>query len=268
MREPADVQARNVKVVDACRRHFADRESVTVCDLGTGTGASLRAFADILPERQHWTLVDHDKRNLAAAGEALTAWADTATRSGDGLTLQRGPRQIEVALRVFDFAKDPAAAWTAETNLVTASALLDLASKGWIARLANAVSKQKAAVLATLTFDGTIIADPTHALDKSVAEAFCLHQTRNKGFGPAAGPDAANVLQQSMERLGYKVVAGSSPWRLQDHTSKLFVRTVEGIADAVRETGKVELVDDWLEARLNHTRLLEIGHHDVFASRK
>jgi hypothetical protein len=268
LREPADTLARNGKVISACRRHFAGRESVTVCDLGAGTGAAVRAFADILPQRQYWTLVDHDQRNLAAAIDALSSWSDEAVMSGDGITLQRGTRHIEIKLRAFDFAQDPASCWTAKTDLVTASALLDLTSKGWISRFANALAKLDVAVLATLTFDGTIIADPAHALDASVAEAFGLHQTRDKGFGAAAGPDAASHLQQSMERLEYKVVDGNSPWRLQDHTSDLFIQTVKGIADAVRDTGKVGLVDNWLQARLNDSRLLTIGHTDVFAYRK
>jgi len=267
LREPADVMARNSKVIDECRRYFAERESVTVCDLGAGTGASVRAFADILPQRQYWSLVDHDRRNLAAAVDALSNWSDAASMSGENLILRRGPRHIEIRLHAFDFARDPAPCWTAETDLVTASALLDLVSQDWITRFSDGLSELDAAVLATLTFDGTIIADPAHPLDASVAEAFRLHQTRDKGFGPAAGPDAMRHLQQSMEKSGYTVVSGRSPWHLQDHTSELFIHTVEGIADAVRETGKVGAVDDWLQARLSDTRLLTIGHHDVFVHR-
>jgi hypothetical protein len=267
LREPADTMARSSRVIDACRRHFAGRESVTVCDLGAGTGASVRAFADILPQRQYWTLVDHDQQNLAAAISALSSWSDEVVMSGERLTLRRGTRQIEINLRAIDFAQDPASCWSNKTELVTASALFDLTSKGWISRFANALSKLEIAVLATLTFDGTIFADPAHPLDTSVAEAFCLHQTRDKGFGPAAGAHAARHLQQSMEKLGYKVVSGSSPWRLQDNTSELFIQTVNGIGDAVRETGQVALVDGWLQARRQDTRLLTIGHQDLFSHR-
>lgn len=267
LREPSDTEARSIKVIDACRQHFGPRDSITVCDLGAGTGSAVRAFADILPQEQYWTLVDHDQRNLAAAIDALSAWSDQVVVSDDRLKLQRGSRIIEVRVRCFDFSVNPASCWMADTDLITASALFDLTSKEWITNLANALSTDDIALLATLTFDGTIVADPAHPLDTSIAEAFRLHQTRDKGFGPAAGASAATHLQQSMERLGYKVDSGSSPWRLQGKTSELFIQTVNGIADAVRETGAVGLVDDWLQARIQDTRLLTIGHQDAFFHR-
>jgi hypothetical protein len=70
-----------------------------------------------------------------------------------------------------------------------------------------------------------------------------------------------------MEKLGYKVVSGSSPWRIQDNTSEFFIQTVNGIGDAVRETGQVALVDGWVQARRQDTRLLTIGHQDLFSHR-
>ncbi len=268
LRESADLAARNRDVLDACQRYFARRDSLSICDIGAGTGASVRAFADVLPNRQHWTLVDHNAKNLAAAVDALSAWSDTASQSDGRLSLQRGTRHIEVSMRCFDFAQDPASCWTADTGLVTASALLDLTSKGWIARFANALSKADTAVLATLTFDGTIVADPSHPLDSTIAKAFCIHQTRDKGFGPAAGPAAADSFKLSMDRLGYKVIAGDSPWRLEDREAEVFIRTIEGITSAAHEIAQLDRISDWQHDRLAKTRLLTIGHTDVFCYRK
>ena len=246
LREPADIAARNPGVLDACGLAFAHREALAICDLGAGTGASLRAFTPILPLHQQWTLVDHDPVNLAAVHF-----------SGDD-------SRVKFRVAVHDFAKQPAC-WPAHTGLVTASALLDLTSADWIVRLVAALAVDRVAVLATLIFNGVIAADPVHPLDAAVANAFNLHQTGDKGFGPAAGPTAADVMAQSLQDAGYEVTAGDSPWSI-DRTAPGFLRqTLEGIAMAVRETGLVPQVDEWLRDRLANVRLLTIGHRDIFA---
>ncbi len=71
LRETADVRARSSDVADAVAARFALRDELRVLDLGSGTGANLRAIASLLPTRQTWKLVDHDPALLARAkGEA------------------------------------------------------------------------------------------------------------------------------------------------------------------------------------------------------
>jgi hypothetical protein len=246
LREPADRAARHPGVLAACKEAFAHRKGLAICDLGAGTGASLRALAPLLPRPQTWTLVDHDPANLAAvqlpgAGQGL-AWR----------TL------------VHDFSREPHC-WPAGTDLVTASALLDLTSAAWIARFVAALSAGGVAVLATLTFDGVIAAEPAHPLDAEVAAAFRVHQNRDKGFGPAAGPAAADILADHLGGAGYRLTVGDSPWRIGRASDALLRATLDGIAAAVRETGLVSGVDAWLCDRIAHARRLTVGHRDIFA---
>lgn len=60
LREPADHAARNPQVLAAVGGYFADKASLSVLDLGCGAGSNLRGTYAALPDRQHWTLVDHD----------------------------------------------------------------------------------------------------------------------------------------------------------------------------------------------------------------
>ena len=263
LREPADRAARNREVMARCALTFAARARLKVCDLGAGTGASLRAFADLLPGEQEWTLIDHDPENLAAALTALEAWADEASRHDAGLTLQHGLRRIEVRTEVRDLAKTPAC-WPADTDLVTASALFDLTSAAWIKRLVASLAAGRLPLLATLTADEKLSATPPHPLDKKVAAAFRQHQSRDKGFGPSAGADAGRFLEQTLEGAGYVLTAGESPWVLEP--SELLRATVEGIAAAAAETGlESDALAEWLEHRRHATERLTVGHRDVFA---
>ncbi len=263
LREPADSAARNQEALAACAQHFAGRADIKVCDLGAGTGSSLRAFAELLPPTQHWTLVDHDAGNLAAARAALAAWADEATDSSQ-LVLKHGGKTITVQTTVRDFAQAPVC-WPETTDLVTASALFDLASAPWIARFTAALCAQKIPLLATLTANETITAVPSHPLDTKVIAAFHAHQTSDKGFGPSAGAQATAILEQSLKAGGYTLTTGDSPWRLAP--SELLRATTEGMAAAVSET-KAVAADDlaaWLNHQREKTSQLTIGHRDVFA---
>jgi hypothetical protein len=263
MREPADRAARNVEVLAACQAHFAGRTSLSVCDLGAGTGASLRALANALPAHQVWTLIDHAPENLRAARAALSLWAARATERGDGLVLERDGRTIDVSFRVHDLARRPRC-WPPVTDLVTASALLDLTSEAWIERLAADVAASRAALLAMLTFDGHVACDPVHPLDAAIRRDFAIHQHRDKGFGPAAGPDAAAICVRSLKARGLGVTVGDSPWLIDDR-SDFRVAVVDGIARAVSEIGAVADTDNWrLHARAEARRVV-IGHADVFA---
>lgn len=263
LREPADRAARNPDVLASLARAFADRDALVICDMGAGTGASVRAFADLLPRRQDWILVDHDPRNLAGAVKALGAWAD----GGDQQIIYRGERRIGLSTLQQDFAADPAP-WPAGTGLVTASALLDLPSHAWIDAFVARLAERKLPALITLTVDGVMAADPAHELDEEIFGAFRRHQSGDKGFGPSAGADAALYLEQALRNAGYKLECGDSPWVIGSGSPALLRELLTGIAGAARETGAVKdsALDRWLADRRARTSSLTIGHRDVFAS--
>jgi hypothetical protein len=255
LREPADIAARNRRVLESCRRAFSQYSDLIICDMGAGTGASVRAFADLLPRRQDWILVDHDPRNLSAAIAALSAWS--------------GDRDIRVRTHHQDFAQTPAC-WPEDAALITASALLDLSSHAWIDAFVTALAARGLPLLATLTVDGAMAAAPGHPLDSSIFAAFRKHQASDKGFGPAAGGAAAVYLERRLMDAGYTVEAGESPWIIDRASAALLTELLTGIAGAARETGELPAkeIDEWLGHRIAHTRTLTIGHRDVFAWRE
>lgn len=267
LREAADHAARNRDVTAACAAAFGGRERIAICDMGAGTGSTLRALADHLPAIQHWTLVDHDQGNLAAAMAALSKWADEANVQGDTLSLTRGQKRIAVQFHVRDFASDPEC-WPEGIDLVTASALFDLTSEAWLTRFAAALGRARLSLLAALTFDGVIHAQPADKVDASIATAFRAHQHRNKGFGPAAGPDASDVLERALSLGGYHVITGASPWNAGPEATDFLIEVAKGIAQAVIETGAVPRadVDRWRAAVTDGKHTLVVGHCDLFAT--
>jgi SAM-dependent methyltransferase len=271
LRESADHRSRNAELARRVAGRFDKTPTLRVIDLGSGTGSNLRATAPLLGLNQEWTLVDYDPALLEEAARALTAWADDAKAIGDSLVLVKGGATIGVSFRIADLNLELETVLEKKPDLVTASALFDLISEGWMARFAGAVAQSGASFYTVLTYDGRDEFAPAHALDAAVISAFATHQTRDKGFGPAAGPKAAAALADAFRMAGYQVETGSSPWLLESDDNALVQELLGGLANAVGETALVaaEELKAWLAFRkaaaVGKGARLVTGHTDILA---
>lgn len=266
LREPADQAARNPQVLAAVGAYFTEKPSISVLDLGSGTGSNLRASHAALPDRQHWTLVDHDTSLLSVARERLMVWADEAREQGEELVLAKGGKAITVDMRQVDLEKDIEWVLGWQPDLVTAAALFDLTSKRWIERFVAALASQHLPLYSVLTCDGREEWQPAHPADAGVGIAFAEHQRRDKGFGPAAGPDACELMAEAFRKSGFAVSTGDSSWALDERHPELRTALAEGTAAAVGETGRIEpaALAEWLAAR-RAAQSARIGHQDLWA---
>ncbi|QGM46406.1 class I SAM-dependent methyltransferase [Methylocystis heyeri] len=265
LREAADHAARNRRLEALVEAAFATRPAVSILDLACGAGSNLRALALRLPYRQHWRLIDHDEALLAVARTALSDWADRV-ESFDPLIVHKADRRLEISFDLADLAVLGSGVFDASLDLVTTAAFIDLVSADWIEKFCDELARLGLPFYAALSYEGVEQWRPEHHADAAMLDAFLKHQMGDKGFGPAAGPRAATLLQQALARHGYVVACGASPWRLGRSEAGLIEALVEGSAQAVIETALVsgETVDDWRRVRRASTAC-EIHHVDIFA---
>jgi SAM-dependent methyltransferase len=278
LREPYDAAARARAAADLELARWLPRlprrsgTRLQVLDLGCGTGASLRALAPLLGAGQHWQVFDHDAELLAQWPQALSRWAGQhghrLTTSGPNLALAGAGFDVCVQRHVLDLAQGlPALPWH-ETDLVTASALLDLVSADWLAQLVECCRRAGASALLALSVDGRIAWSPQDADDTMVGERFEQHQRGDKGFAPALGPDAPAQARMLFERAGYAVRTAASDWQVQDATMQRTL--IGGIADAAsaQDPGAAPAISAWKVRRLALAGqgALLIGHQDLIAS--
>jgi hypothetical protein len=269
-REPADHRARSPEIAKAVARLFADKPNITIADLGSGLGSNLRALAPMLPCDQAWRLIDHDPHMLAAARDELARWAP-ARDNGNALVLERDGRRIEVTTQCLDLAHGIDTVFAPRPDLVTAAALFDLVSADWIDKLADAAAHHEAPVYAVLTYDGDDSGDPAHPLDEAMLAALHVHQHRNKGFGPAAGPDAVDIMHRAFASRRFDVHIAPSPWILGDDDSAMLTMLGDGVIQAVRETGLVttDELREWRRFHMPDNRWRgvrwTVGHVDLLA---
>ncbi|MEQ9334231.1 methyltransferase domain-containing protein [Thalassobaculum sp.] len=223
----------------ATTRTLATGRPLAVVDLGAGSGNNRRHLAPRLPAGQAWTLVDADGALLAAAARNDPA----------------------VAVRQADLAAELEAALPDGTDLVTASALIDLVSAEWLQRLVARVEALGAALLVVLTYDGRTAWQPADPLDSRVLELVNRHQRSDKGFGPALGPDAGPALARL---CGGRLVQASSDWAIGPGDDAMRAALVEGWAAAAIELspGEAGGIAAWRDRSIGRAARLTVGHLD------
>jgi trans-aconitate methyltransferase len=161
LREPHDARARNQAVLDAVAALFKGFPSIRIVDLACGTGSTVRALGPRLAAPQNWRLVDNDLGLLAHA------------------TAMPLPARVTVTAVPLDLNRDLEAVLDGPVDLIVTSALLDLVSGVWLARLAVETAARSIPVYAALSYDGWIEIGPVDPLDAAVIAAVNTHQCTN-----------------------------------------------------------------------------------------
>lgn len=279
LREPADHAARSHSITEELCRWASNRGPMQVTDLGAGTGSNLRYLAPHLGHNQEWQLIDHNPVLLATVPARLTAWAHsngyTVSNQSGRLTIAGNQFSAFVSCSLMDLANELHSHSSGHADLITASALLDLASAEWIDGLVSQCQMRACAALFALSYNGVAQWQPPLADDDQMLHLLNQHQQRDKGLGLALGPRAADYCAKRMTAAGFIVRRHSSDWNLgaemettQDAVS-LQQTLVTGWAEAVAtlDPSVRQIAANWLEKRLSFCRtkssILSIGHLDV-----
>jgi SAM-dependent methyltransferase len=263
LREPVDRRSRAETLLSLLAEAWRAHGWTRVLDLGSGTGSNLRFLAPRLPTGQEWVLLDRDPDHLRVLGriDAPKSVRSVTVRSGD--LVHEGLAAIP------------------DTHLVTGSALLDLVSEDWLRRLVEACVTRGRAAYFALSYDGEIRwsagGEPSDGHeeedpdDRQVREAVNVHQTGDKGLGPALGPSAGAVAERLFQLAGYSTTLLPSRWRLSAADALLVLRLIAGWATAaseVRPAGAAR-VRAWADRRralvADGRFTLTVGHHDLLA---
>jgi hypothetical protein len=215
LREAADAAARSPELVDELRTALAaGHETLTVHDLGCGTGSMARWLAGQLPGRQRWVLHDRD--------EALL---DRALEDPPRVTADGAPVAVETRASDITFLEP---AELSSADLVTASALLDMLTADELERLVASCVAASCPVLITLSVVGLVELSPADPLDRLVMAAFNAHQQRRTPGGALLGPIASRAAADSFTRRGLDVLVRPSPWRLGREDTALLTEWLSG----------------------------------------
>jgi SAM-dependent methyltransferase len=290
LREAADARARAAELLAA----FTAREGglggddasagrqarfARIYDLGCGTGANLRYLAPRLGPGQRWRCLDQDPRLLQQLPRLTHKWAQRLgyhSQRQDSMLLLSGPgwdAVVETEQRDLaateDLQLDPSAG--NDGSLITASALLDLVSEAWLARLIEHCRRARCALLLTLNYSGEVALSPAAPLDQPLIDLVNRHQRGDKGFGPALGPSATQVAERLLTAAGFDTQSAPSDWRLGGDEPQLQRALIEGWLSAARERepGAGHRWQSWQQTRWQQIAEgaleIRVSHRDLVA---
>jgi hypothetical protein len=277
LREGADLAARNAGLARAFAAALPQHTGrpVRLLDLGAGSGANARALLPRIAGDQQWMLIDRDRALLAAQADEFTYWARRQgypiTAGGGHVAIEARPARWRIEATPLDLGRDLASIAELGADGMTAAAFFDLVSREWLARFVALLARRRAPLLAVLTVDGRREWLPRLSEDAIIAAAFVRHQHRDKGFGPALGPDAPAALEELLDAAGYRVARAASDWRLGARDDALLSALLAGEAraagdSAADDTARIAAWESQRRAQLADGQLsLIVGHCDLLA---
>ena len=255
LREVSDHRSRDrdlLKTAVDWLNNLKTKDKVIV-DLGSGTGSTIRGlqrYTTLTPSIQ-WRLVDNDPGLLAEAIHRHSEEYSIESFLVDLSTTQKLPLK--------------------SVSLITASALLDLVSANFIRDLCQLIREKNedrpVGFYSALNYDGCIKWTPFHPLDAAILMNFNTDQRRDKGFGPALGPDATDFLKTQFHSTKFQCLSAKSPWLLGSADYLLTESLINGISDVAIQTDGLTNSDiqDWKTFRIKNVRTgtCYLGHTDI-----
>lgn len=246
LRAPFDERARDKALMQ--KFVAALPPSPLIVDLGAGTGANAAVLAPLAGPKARFRLIDNDRALLEIAQARSTQFETVAG----------------------DLARD-LDKMTAGADAITAAALMDLVSAPWFDELAAIAASRRLPLLFALSVDGRHTLTPEEADDGRVFLAFARDQRRDKGLGPALGPDAPRHMRDRLTALGAKVSLVPSDWQIGRDGHALMAGFIDGVAEAASRSTPDEraAVATW---RLRRQKAIgdgalsiTVGHQDLLA---
>lgn len=273
LREPHDSAARNIDLATALAQALPARPRIL--DLGAGTGSLLRWLAPMIGRPQSWTLVDADAGLLTRAFTSTARFAEAqgwpATHANGEILLVDAPGgDWRVEGLIADLRDAPTGLPLDRVDAVVNTALCDLVSADWVARIAAACASHRLPFYAALNVTGRESFDPPHRADALVADGFTRDQLRDKGFGGIAlGAQAPSAIAAAFAAHGYAVRQAASDWRIPQGDPKMAAELASGHAHAAmgQLPAERDAILQWEADRRAQAGLAQlsarIGHADI-----
>lgn len=278
-RYPYDVEARNKTLESKIIAHLAKKSSITLVDIGAGTGSNCLYFIEQLPHTQKWYLIEQNEGFKKTTIRRLRDYASyhkyNFERKKDIIKITSIRRNITVTILNDSLLNLAALVDLKKVDLVLANAVFDLFSAAQITQLVKIITHNKLVFYSTLNYEGMTF-NPADPFDDIFIAAYNEHKERRQVYGKALGKQAGQFMIALFQKQGNIVQSAISKWQIEPMDIKMHYYLLNFMENALAEMDLAPAMqhnfEKWIQRKKDliiiGQQRLEIAHLDIFVKPK
>ncbi len=274
-RYPFDVEARDKELENKVLAHLDRKESISLVDVGAGTGSNCLYFIQKLSQNQNWYLIEQNAELKKATIRRLKDYASyhkyNFEQKKNTIKISSPKRAIRVTIINDSLLNLAEVVDLKKVDLVLANAVFDLFSAGQLKEVTTIITQNKVAFYHTLSYEGMTF-EPADPFDDFFVRAYNEHMERQQDFGKALGKNASAYMVELFEATKHKLQTATSTWKIEPTDIKMHYYLLNFMENALSEMELAPAMqanfEKWTQRKkdliiMGQQRLL-IAHMDIF----
>lgn len=274
-RYPFDAEARNKKLETKVKDHFAEKETLTLVDVGAGTGSNCLYFMDQFTQSQKWYLVEQNEKLKKATIRRFKDYAAyhkySFEKKKNQLKISSLKKSVEINLITDSLLNLPDLVDVKKVDVVLANAVLDALTAPQIKAFSQILLDHQLSFYATLSYRGMTFI-PDDPFDDVFIDAYNQYMERPQKNGKILGEKALPMMVDFIKEHGGTVATAPSIWKVESDDIKMHYYLLNFMENAL---GEMELDPSmmanfarWIQRKkeliITRRQRLEIEHLDLW----
>lgn len=278
-RYPYDSEAREKTIEATALNYLKAKTSLTLVDVGSGTGSNALYLMDKLKQDQSWTFIEMDTSLNSILIRRLKDFALYHKYEWDvqknKYTIITPSKKLSFQILNESLLNVANLVDLSSVDLVLANAVFDLLSATQIETFLQPILAKKVACLFTMNYQQMVFT-PADPFDDTYITLYDQHMERSQDFGHAMGKQAGGKLAQLFKEADWLTHEANSYWQLLEVDIKMHYYLLNFMDNALQElefdAQLKEQFPKWLQRKkeliMTRKQQLRVGHLDVFAIAK
>ena len=266
-----DAVARNPTIEQKFLHSLPSKDTISLVDVGAGSGANGRYLMEKIPANQQWVLIeqnpDFSKASLQVLQQHARHQGYTSFLEQDTLTLQTPTKTIQVNAKQGSLLEIENMTDLSHTDAVVANAVFDLFTPHQFDTFVSTIARYQLIFLSTLNYENMHFSPNTPQDEKMIA-LYHAHMLRPQTVGTAMGPDCIPQISEILKKYRYAVDTGSSIWNIHSKDEKMMQYLLNFMESSITELPPSPedalLLQQWVKQKEEAADFtLTIEHQDI-----